>query len=525
MNCLKENIKKLPLAETVIMTGSFVLAYAGLFIIASISEKETPGSLCNVLILLSFFLISVAVSLVSVIAGIGGGVIFTPIMLAFTGIDSIIIRGAGLVVAMFSGLVSTGVFIKKGLGNYKLSLIMIISQGAGALFGGILALNIADSCGNRGEGFLRLILGVILVSLAVYFCLGGKKAEWPIVKKIDRITAYFKLGMSYYEESEKRVKHYEVKNLPAGAVLMFLVGVIGGFFGMGGGWAMTPVLNLGMGMPLKLAAANSCIIHGVGGCVSIWPYIFAGSVIPLLILPLFSGFVIGGFMGSHILAKIKVDIVRTILIGIMFITSFGLITKALVILGLIKPINPMATIFIFALIMASVIFILIKRGKSAENRISCKTEEKSSLIKEEACSDDVPIPLSHIVYSNIIHWVIILSAVAGSFVPLFILLNPNSNMLDPKTLFDSVFSGMSLSEIWGHSYLGTFPGAHSYLHYPSFADSWGCFFINVGAGAALWAMIPAVIIQFFKEKSYFTGILGLIFACGIILAMTGFIKA
>ena len=57
------------------------------------------------------FLLSFFVAIISVIAGVGGGVIFTPLMLAFTSVDTLIIRSTGLVVAMFSGLVASGPFM------------------------------------------------------------------------------------------------------------------------------------------------------------------------------------------------------------------------------------------------------------------------------------------------------------------------------------------------------------------------------------------------------------------------------
>ena len=66
------------------------------------------------------FLLSFFVAIISVIAGVGGGVIFTPLMLAFTSIDTLIIRSTGLVVAMFSGLVASGPFMRKGLADIKL---------------------------------------------------------------------------------------------------------------------------------------------------------------------------------------------------------------------------------------------------------------------------------------------------------------------------------------------------------------------------------------------------------------------
>ncbi|HWQ59232.1 MAG TPA: sulfite exporter TauE/SafE family protein, partial [Clostridia bacterium] len=236
-----------PYLEIIIMAASVALAGIGLGALSLLSGEPEAGVMATseiALIIGAFFLISVAIALISVIAGIGGGVIFTPIMLAFTGIDSLVVRGTGLIVAMFSGLISTGIFIKKGLGNYKLCTTMTLSQSVGALLGAMLAVTLAGKSGALGEGLLRTGLGALLALIAVYLFLGGRKLEWPTIQKVDRFTARLGLGGSYYEESEGAAYDYRVTRAPLGIVLLFIVGLIGGFFGMGGGWAITPALNL-----------------------------------------------------------------------------------------------------------------------------------------------------------------------------------------------------------------------------------------------------------------------------------------
>ena len=325
------------------------------------------GEMANstiVLIILAFFLLSAAIAMIGVIAGIGGGVIFTPIMLAFTGINSLVVRGTGLIVAMFSGPISIGVFTKKGLVNYRLTLVMTLTQGIGALAGATLAIATAAGMGDSGEGIMRLGLGLILLALAIFFLSGGKKTEWPPVSNVDRFTQSLKMDGRYYEESEGLIREYKVKRAPLGILLLFLIGIMGGFFGMGGGWAITPALNLGMGMPLKLAAANSGVILGISGCVSVWPYIFAGGVIPLFALPWMAGQIVGGFVGARVLARIKVAIVRLILIGIMIFTSFTLATRGLEMLDIIAPIPAAIQVIFFSTIMIGIVFmIFLRRGR------------------------------------------------------------------------------------------------------------------------------------------------------------------
>ena len=360
---------KSPWLESIIMAASIVVSYFCLVVISITPNDLAPGEMANsaiVLILFAFFMLSTAIAIIGVIAGIGGGVIFTPIMLAFTNVNSLVVRGTGLIVAMFSGPLSTGVFTRKGLANYRLSFVMTLSQGLGALAGATLAIITAAGAGITGEGMLRLALGLILVAIAVFFVSGGKKLEWPEVKNVDRFTQKLKMDGCYYEESEGVIRNYKVKRAPFGILLLFLVGVMGGFFGMGGGWAITPALNMGMGVPLKLAAANSNVILSLGSCISVWPYVFAGGIIPLFVLPWMCGQVVGGFIGAHVLARIKVDIVRIILIGIMVFTGFTLVTRGLEMLGVMGSTPAIVQVVFFVITMIGVAFAISLKNFTME---------------------------------------------------------------------------------------------------------------------------------------------------------------
>jgi uncharacterized membrane protein YfcA len=357
-----------PWLESFIIGLAIIVSYLCLGIMAMAPEERAAGEMATsaiVLILFAFFMLSVAIAVVGVMAGIGGGVIFTPIMLAFTSVNSLVVRGTGLIVAMFSGPLSIGIFTKKGLSNYRLALVMTLVQGLGALAGATFAVISAAGAGVTGEGLLRLGLGIILVALAVFFVCGGKKLESPAIGHIGAFTRRLKLGGRYYEESEGVVRDYELTRAPLGMVLLFFIGMLGGFFGMGGGWAITPTLNIGMAMPLKLAAANSNVILALGSCISVWPFVFAGGIIPLFVLPWMCGQVVGGLIGSYVLAKIKVGIVRIILIGIMVFTGFTLVTRGLEMVGIMGQTPAIVQVIVFAFTMAGVaaaIFLKAKGG-------------------------------------------------------------------------------------------------------------------------------------------------------------------
>lgn len=329
INKVRENIFKSPWLELNIMFLMLILAFIAMFLY-SIGAETPPGGYALTIvtwIILGSFLLSFAIAVIAVMAGIGGGVLFTPIMLAFTDVCSLIVRATGLIVAMFSGLVSTGPFMLSGLGNLKLCIYACVGYGIGAFIGATGAIYVYGYPG--AEGALRVALGLLVFGIACFFVWGGVKIEWPEIKRVNGFTQRLNLTQPYYEESLGRVVDYPLTRAGLGICALIGVGMIAGFFGLGAGWAMVPVLNLIFGAPLKVAAAGSGIILGMGDCIGVWPYLLAGGIVPLFAAPWLAGQVMGGIVGAKLLIRIKAGFIRKILIGILFFTSFGLITKGL----------------------------------------------------------------------------------------------------------------------------------------------------------------------------------------------------
>ncbi|MBI4878268.1 MAG: sulfite exporter TauE/SafE family protein [Planctomycetes bacterium] len=357
---------KSPWLEMNIMLGVLILCYAGLALIGF--TKETPeGGMSGAAIwgwLFGFFFISFGIALVAVLAGIGGGVLFTPFMLAFTQVDSLIVRATGLIVAMFSGLVSTGPFMRLGLSNLRMCIYGAAAYGVGAFVGAQGAILVAKHLGESGEGAVRLALGIILLALAVYFIVGGKKIEWPEVKRVDRFTQWLKLSQPYYEYSLGKVIDYPLTRAAILPAAICLIGLISGFFGLGAGWAIVPAQNLIMAVPLKVAAANSGVLLGMGDCVAVWPYLLHGAIIPLFAAPWLVGQVLGGLLGALILIRIQAGFVRHLIVGFMFLACFGLLTKGLNLLGVLPPTPLWMTGSVMLVIFIVVIRAIVRQARS-----------------------------------------------------------------------------------------------------------------------------------------------------------------
>ena len=168
----------------------------------------------------------------------------------------------------------------------------------------------------------------------------------------------------YYEESLHKVVNYKVIHARYFLLAAFGIGLLSGFFGLGGGWALVPAQNLVAGIPLKVSAANSGILLGMIDSIGVWPYLLMGAVIPLFVAPWLVGQVVGGIVGAHILVSIKAGFVRLMLIGIMIFTSYGLAARGLNILGVIEEIPGEINMAVFLVIMSAVVYAIWKFNKA-----------------------------------------------------------------------------------------------------------------------------------------------------------------
>jgi len=314
------------------LTFLLFLAIVGYVICGIFSQVEGTDVLSASsmwLIAVGSFLISTAIAIFAVIGGVGGGVIFTPIMLAFTSIDTLVIRAIGLVVAMFSGLISTGPFMRLGLADLKIVLYCALPFVIGATGGSMSAIYLRTAMGATGDALLRLLLGVLLLFVAGLFIKGGATYEYPEVKRVDWLSKKLGLSSTYWERSLGKSINYQVSRAFLGGLLFLLVGLCAGFFGLGGGWAAVPVLNLVMSTPLKVAAASSGVLLAIGNATAIWPYITYGALIALFAVPWMLGQVVGGIIGAHILVNIKAGFVRYLLIAFLILSCIKLLSRGI----------------------------------------------------------------------------------------------------------------------------------------------------------------------------------------------------
>ncbi|MBN2718643.1 MAG: sulfite exporter TauE/SafE family protein [Deltaproteobacteria bacterium] len=280
------------------------------------------------LFFIGLILVCASIGIFAVLAGVGGGVIFVPLFMGFTNIDSYIIRSTGLFVATVGALIAARPFLRKGIANIRLLYTAALPYAVFAVIGSLMAGYIKSSMGPSSEAFIQGTLGVLVIGIGVLFVM-KKNSEYPDVNHVDAFTEAMNLPMPYFEDSLGKVVSYRVKRAKVALVLFCVVGLISGLFGLGAGWAMVPVFNMVMLAPLKVAATCSKVMISIGDTAAVWPYIQGGGMFPLFAVPSMIGMVIGTLIGTKIMLRVKAGFIRPLIIIVMFGSGIRLIMKAL----------------------------------------------------------------------------------------------------------------------------------------------------------------------------------------------------
>jgi len=267
------------------------------------------------------FGVTFAIGIVAVLGGVGGGVIFVPVMSGFFPFHLDFVRSAGLLVALASSLSASPILLKKHLAHLKLAMPMALIASIGAIFGAILGLTLPTNV-------VQVSLGVTILAIAAIM-LKAKKSEYPEVKKADRLSTMLGIKGTYHEESTKEIINWQVHKTPQAMVMFIIIGVVAGMFGLGAGWANVPVLNLMMGVPLKIAVSTSSFLLSITDTSAAWIYINRGAVLPILVVPSVIGMMLGARIGARLLPKVRTRAIRYIVIGVMLFSGARALLKGL----------------------------------------------------------------------------------------------------------------------------------------------------------------------------------------------------
>ncbi|MEA2087852.1 MAG: sulfite exporter TauE/SafE family protein [Candidatus Caldatribacteriota bacterium] len=251
-----------------------------------------------VLMYLAFF---IAAGISSMI-GIGGGVLYVPILLAF-GFPFYQAAAISIFIIMALSISSSLVYHRVQLVDWKLALIIEPLTAIMSLIGGYYS------------SFIQIkelkILFILVLIVSGYFMLK------PIKEIQSKFINQRKWGYWLRKFGEEE---YSI-NLLIGFPITALAGLMAGLLGIGGGVIKVPLMVLLLGVPMKIAVGTSCLMVGITALFGFWGHFFAGHFEPKMALVLALMVFAGAQAGSRISVKVDKILLKKIYAIFLFLIS------------------------------------------------------------------------------------------------------------------------------------------------------------------------------------------------------------
>lgn len=270
---------------------------------------------------LALFAVTFAMGIVAVLAGVGGGVLFVPIVSAFFPFHLDFVRAAGLLIALTSALSAAPSLLTNGLASMRLAMPLALIGSVTSVIGALVGLALPT-------GAVQVALGLTILGIALLMWRAGK-TDHPDVPRPDALGAALGMHGVYHDPALGREVKWQVHRTPAAFVAFGGIGVLAGMFGLGAGWANVPALNLLMGAPLKLAVGTSGFVLSVVDTSAAWIYLNRGAVLPMIVVPSLVGVMLGAKVGARLLRVTKASVVRKIVLTVLVVAGGRALLKGL----------------------------------------------------------------------------------------------------------------------------------------------------------------------------------------------------
>lgn len=270
---------------------------------------------------LILFVVTFFMGIFAVLGGVGGGVLYVPIISGFFPFHLDFVRGAGLLVALSGALAAGPGLLKSGLASLRLAIPVALIASTCAIAGAMIGLALPTN-------IIQIALGATILGICVLM-LTAKKSTYPDVPKSDKLSAALKIYGVYYEDSTGEDIDWKIHRTPLGLSLFIIIGIMAGMFGLGAGWANVPVLNMVMGAPLKISVATSKFLLSITDTSAAWIYLNKGCVIPMIVVPSLVGIMLGSFVGVRLLKIAKPTFIRWMVIAILAFAGIKALLKGL----------------------------------------------------------------------------------------------------------------------------------------------------------------------------------------------------
>jgi uncharacterized protein len=262
---------------------------------------------------LLLFAISLGASALGGMLGMASGIFIVPVLTMFVHMDIRTAIGASIVSVIACSCASASPFLKGGLVNIRLAIVLETATTLGALAGVLLA-------GIIPTAYLFILFALILaLSAQQMLARRGETAAAATTADTWRWAGALRLDASYPDRGQR--VEYRVQRLPFGMLLMYSAGLISALLGIGSGVLKIPAMDTALRLPIKVSSATSNFMIGVTAAASAGAYLMRGDIVPAVAGPVALGSVVGSLVGARILMAVSNERIRLLFVVVLVLLA------------------------------------------------------------------------------------------------------------------------------------------------------------------------------------------------------------
>jgi uncharacterized membrane protein YfcA len=302
----------------------------------------------------------VAAGLFGSLLGLGGGILIVPLLTLAFGLPLITAVGVSLVCVIMTSGAAASVYLERRVANLRLGMTLELFTAIGALAGGMVAFLIPE---RTLEGLFAALLVYTALTMARRrepTRADTTPAAQPAGPEDDARDDAIAIDTAPADADRAQLAAstgaapiavvgsaapatvattsfvaglagpgYTVHRLGPGIVGALGAGVASALLGIGGGLVKVPVMNVVMGVPLRVATATSNLMIGITASAGAIIYLIRGGLDAYAAAPTAIGVFIGASVGSRVAHRIRLPVLRGLFVVILLYTAWQMLQRAL----------------------------------------------------------------------------------------------------------------------------------------------------------------------------------------------------
>ena len=257
--------------------------------------------------------------------GLGGGVLIVPLLTLGFGLPLREAVGVSLVCVIVTSSAAASVYLQRDQANLRLGMTLEMFTAVAALAGGLVAFLLPDR-----------VLAVMFAALLLYVAVTMTRGRQTAAEDVNLARASDPASIPESRPGPDgddlaaalSGPGYRVRNLGRGVVGSLFAGLVSALFGVGGGIVKVPVMNLVMGVPLRVATATSNLMIGVTASAGGLVYLFRGGIDPYVAAPTAVGVFVGASLAARLADRVDTRLLRLLFGATLVFTALQMALRA-----------------------------------------------------------------------------------------------------------------------------------------------------------------------------------------------------